>query len=783
MKILSMKSITIILLTFIGLVSQAQMPIGAWTSHITNSKGIGLCEAGDKIYCITKTGMFYYDKRDNTIQRMGKIEGMSGFKTTAIHYYQGNQSVYIGYQDGTIDIINANNRIITLEDIKRKSYPNKIINRIVENNDLLYICTGFGIVVFNPNKNEFVETYIIGDNGYENEVTDLTFDEQNIYASTVYGVKKANRNSVLPDYRVWEKITDMPNSNKKFNSIAIFDHKLIATYEGEWEFTYKTYVVDMQAHTYYTLRPDTEHCVKRLKVIDNQLMVIHKRHISFYDYNLDAPTEFIHETHLPWGTTGLRINDAIIDKDGNLWSADEIWGLVRHDYNGQQAILPRPNAPTNNSSFYINCQNNNTWMAAGALKVNGANSWKHAGLSRYKNGWWETYDRNNIPILNPVRDIIAIEPHPNNDNLIYCCSGNSGVLEINLSDKNNIKVTLNNDTTGSTLVPLYDHIVKVLEAHFDDELNLWTVSPGVNNPISVKKPNGKWQTFNYGNPNYDYGKFIITEDGSKWVIIQRGKGLFVFNENGTIDDPNDDFAKHIGVKDKNGSIISNEVFSIVQDKNGQIWVGTADGVAVFYSPQNIYSNNNNFYASRIIIDLNGKNEYLMKGKKVNSITVDGADRKWIGTEKDGVFLVSKDGQEELLHFNVENSPLPSNQIKSISIDNSSGEVFIATGGGLMSYRSDATEGLETFQDVYTFPNPVKPDYSGPITIKGLVENCIVKITDIAGNLVTEMKSLGGQAVWDGKNLNGNKVSSGVYLVLLTNENGEQKAVTKILFIN
>ena len=155
----------------------------------------------------------------------------------------------------------------------------------------------------------------------------------------------------------------------------------------------------------------------------------------------------------------------------------------------------------------------------------------------------------------------------------------------------------------------------------------------------------------------------------------------------------------------------------------------------------------------------------------------------VGTLRSGAFLQSSDGSEQLLHFTKENSPLPSNNIQHIGIHPNTGEVFFATDKGMVSYRGDATEPKSKFGKVYAFPNPVRPNYNGLITITGLVDNTLVKITDVSGNLVYETKSLGGQANWDGKNINGRRVSTGVYLFFCDDEVGEQSAVGKILFVH
>lgn len=776
------KLLSLIVSIFLSIISFSQVPIGQWTAHIPNFKGLSVCEVESKIYCLTETGVFYFNRGDNSIQKIGKIEGLSGINTRCIIYHQATKSVYIGYDDGTIDIIKNNNQITTLTDIKRKSFPSKTINKIQIINDLVYFCTDFGIVVYNPYKLEFVDTYIIGENGYESKIYALTNDQTYFYAATENGIKKAEINSLqLPDYKTWERLNYIPNYNKKFNAIAIFKNQIIASYVSPWEYNYKTYVINTEDQSYLTLNPDTENFTMNLKVIDNQLFVIHKNHIGIYD-NFESPTHFINSTLFSWGSVGINTFDAIIDSDQSLWYSDLSFGLVRNDYNDKIPTTKFPNSPNNNDAYYLNSRDNQTWVASGALDVSGANTNTPAAVSRLKNGFWKTFNKSNVDSLNGVVDLISVEANPNNPNQIFCSSWNSGVIEMNIDGDNVTSCQVYNETNSSLKV-FYGNLVKVWDCKVDKNNNLWVVNPGTTTPINVKLANGDWKAYATPSYNSSWGNFIIAKDGTKWFLLPRGNGIFVFNDFGNYDNTEGHFQKHLSVNDEYGDIISNDVYTIAEDKSNQIWVGTNNGVVVYFSPQDLYNDIDNLYASKIIIDINGKAEYLMEGKKVTAICVDGANRKWIGTEQSGLFLMSEDGTKQILTFNSENSPLPSNQIKSISIDNSSGEVFIATGNGLMSYRGEATEGTEFFKDVYAFPNPVKPDYDGPITIKGLVENTIVKITDISGNLVTEMYSLGGQAIWDGKNLNGNRVKTGIYLVFLSDESGEKTEVTKILFIN
>jgi ligand-binding sensor domain-containing protein len=175
-------------------------------------------------------------------------------------------------------------------------------------------------------------------------------------------------------------------------------------------------------------------------------------------------------------------------------------------------------------------------------------------------------------------------------------------------------------------------------------------------------------------------------------------------------------------------------------------------------------------------------DYMLKTETITSIAVDGADRKWLGTFSSGAYLLSPDGTLQIRNYNEENSPILSDNITSLSVDNKSGDVWFGTGRGVQSVRGDAVQGEEKFNNVYTFPNPVKRDFSGNVTIMGLMSNSIIKITDVSGNLVYETESSGGEASWDLKTYNGERVATGVYLVFCASSDGTQSCVTKMLVI-
>jgi ligand-binding sensor domain-containing protein len=327
--------------------------------------------------------------------------------------------------------------------------------------------------------------------------------------------------------------------------------------------------------------------------------------------------------------------------------------------------------------------------------------------------------------------------------------------------------------------------VRVGGLTFDKEGRLWVVTSHNNSCLSMKDGD-RWVGFTIPIVNEnDLGIILVDKHGQKWIQMRYGNmnpnSLVVFSDNNTPDNSGDDQSKLLNSTAGSGNIPGNTVFAMAEDLKGEIWIGTEKGIAVFYSPENVFSGGN-FDAQRILVNQGGYVQYLLENETVTAIAVDGANQKWVGTDRGGVFLFSEDGTKQIYHFTAENSPLLSDRISCITISQD-GEVFFGTDNGVISFRASATPGDDTFGDVYAFPNPVKPDYDGYIAVKGLVSNAQVRITDVNGVLVYSTRAEGGQAIWDGKNFDGRKVRTGVYLVFAANEDATEKVVTKILFVN
>jgi ligand-binding sensor domain-containing protein len=326
--------------------------------------------------------------------------------------------------------------------------------------------------------------------------------------------------------------------------------------------------------------------------------------------------------------------------------------------------------------------------------------------------------------------------------------------------------------------------VRITGVSFDKNSNLWGSITLGKRCVSVRKPNNTWTLLNFEQfvVQPTISKIIFDKYDQAWIVLPRNIGLMVYKDVNGLSQPNSSNTKFLSSVTGNGKLPSQDIHSICEDKEGHIWLGTAKGIAVFYNPENVFTTSN-WDCQQILIEQDGYVQILLENDIITSIAVDGVNRKWIGTQSSGVYCLSSDGQEEIYHFTAENSPLYSNTIKDVVVDEISGDVFIATDKGIQSYRTSIIKGFEDYSKIHSYPNPIRPGYSGNVYVTGLIDESEVKITDVSGNLVWATKSQGGQIEWNLKTFNGTKAASGVYLIYCATATGEQSATTKLLIIN
>ncbi len=769
---ITIKGGTLFLFFFIFLLlnsAHGQIRIGEWRDHYPYRESVSLTDQGDIIYCATEKALFSFHKADYSIGKLSQVHGLSDIKISFIKYNIGNQLLLVAYQNGNIDLIQGD-KVINLSDIYRSSVAGKktIYNALFTGN-LAYLSCDFGIVVLDLEKKEFKDTYYIGENGEPFPVYDLALLNQNLYAATKSGILTGNINDpLLIDFNHWTKINNIPGSNRTFNSILTLNNSIYVNQTTTLNGVDSVFISDGTQWSFYAHTNGLNHS---LNTGNGKLLISSEKSLSVYN-NSPSP-EFVIDSY-GWGK--IQPWQAIIDSEETLWIADHTHTLIKGtDFQSFEHISP--NGPYVSNVFSMNIGHNTVWVVGGGLTNLWGNLWRNGEIHSFKDGLWESN------IVYTVKDLVRVISHPSEPDHIFVASWGNGLIEI--SDKEVLNV-YNQDNSSLQHTSVSDDDVRVFGLLFDRSNNLWVTNSLVNKPISVKTSAGDWKSFRFGGKisGITLGDIIETRYGDKWVSLPRNGGLFIFNENQTIENESDDLYRRISVVDQNGKSYQ-DITSLTTDLDGNIWIGTKHGPLVYYGPSEILYNGSAI-AQKVKIPRNdgsGLADYLLSTEEITAIAIDGANRKWFGTRAAGVFLFSEDGTREIKSFNKESSPLPTNWITAISIDHKTGEVFIGTEDGTLSYRSTATAGSEEMTQVYTFPNPVREDYEGPITITGLTENSNVKITDISGNIVFETESLGGQAIWDGRNTLKERVHTGVYMVFISNSDGSKTFVTKILFIH
>jgi hypothetical protein len=476
--------------------------------------------------------------------------------------------------------------------------------------------------------------------------------------------------------------------------------------------------------------------------------------------------------------------DAIMPDAQTMWIGDRYRGLLKFDVTNNVYSIYDLSGPLTARAFSMSAKGNELYIAPGGRDGSYVPLYFQAQVYNFDGTNWSNLYGGNTPQMGGLHDIVTIAIDPNNNKHFFAGSFGSGLLEFDNDAFVNRYGTWNSTLAHHSASDTGD--IRVGGTAFDNNGNLWVNCSHTNNCLSMKSGT-TWYGFTIPiNQENDLGAMVVDHSNQVWSIMRYGSinpySILVFTDNGTPDNTSDDQARRLNSSVGNGAIPGNVVAAMAVDQDAEVWVGTEAGICVFYSPENIFSGQN-FDAQQILVKQGSYYQYLLENEAVTAIAIDGGNRKWIGTDRGGVFLFSPDGTEEIYHFTEDNSPLFSNRISSIAINGETGEVFFGTDKGVISFKSTSTDGDQTKGDVYAYPNPVKSGYNGWIAIKGLVQDASVKITDVSGNVIFSTTALGGQAIWDGNNFDGKRAKSGVYLVFASDDTGKEKVVTKILFIN
>lgn len=750
----------------------AQVGTGQWRLHVPSNKAIDVVAENNVVYTAFEAGLMEYDIASSETSLWTDVNGLSDVSLTCLGYDKIHNALYIGYENGNIDVL-QNNRITNVPAIRLAQVSGvKRINKIVSFDKYLYFATSFSVVKFDPVKMEVRDTYY-PTNGNQ-PIIDVSFQNDTIFALTNSKLFKGYINNVsLADSSQWSIDSRVPVlTSNGYSDLESVDNQLYISY------VYPEYGKD----TVYCIKngrmervtdPTMNLEVYSLQNIDGKLGV--NIDLAVYTYNSDYSM-----------ASNMSMNDVSVNEsyynNGIIWIANKRGGLAKYQNGGSTKIEIQ--GPPKDQFYSVDCNKGKLVVAGGGINGH-AMTFNSAGIYSFSDEKWSLMDRYNSTLWKDknIWDFITVAIDPTNVDRIAMGTFSQVPLSISEDGQHPTEIfTIDNSPIQSSMWNV-ESIVS--ELTYDNKGNLWIANSYCSDPLKVYTKDKKWQTISLGNNLVEksINKIEIDYDGNKWLAVP-SVGLVAFNDNNTIEILTDDKVKILNSGENTGALPSNEVTSIAVDLDNQIWIGTESGFAILYSPSSVFEATPGSYnAQRIKLKFEGENEYLLGKTYISDIEVDGGNRKWFGTANAGIFLLSSDGTEIIQNFTTDNSPLISNVILDMAFDHSTGELFIVTDKGLISYRSDASAGQADYSNVQVFPNPARLDETEWITIQGIKYDSDINVTDVAGNLVFKTTSNGGTATWNGKTVQGEKVKPGVYLFWTAPNDGKGRKVGKVVVMN
>jgi hypothetical protein len=762
---------------FAAVPARAQLPaIGQWRVQIPYNNPKALQDGGDEVFVANDLSVYRYQKSDGAISRLSKVNLLSDIGVRDLHYHAQRDALLIAYTNSNVDVLQGET-VFNFPFIRTQNIVgDKNIYGVEFKGDTAYLACGFGLLVLDIRRRESPATYFFSTSaGTPIRVNDVAVFDDTVYAATAQGLFRVALSDPLPeDFSRWEALgssSGLPAG--EVDEVLVYAEQLHArsdntllVYDGSgWMPWY-----DAGTWTIRSLSPGddylliTEYSGPETSPDSNRILV----------WEGDVLQEVLQDDLLVLPTQARR------DASGEFWIADRIRGLIRWR-NASDRQIVNPDGPQSSAAFAMAYGAGRLFVAPGSVNNSWNKLFNRDGFFSLGEFGWNNVNRFNQPAMDSVTDVLAVAVDPQNGTA-WLGSFGDGLLEYRADGS--LTIYKQNSALQGATGDFSNY--RVAGVGLDERNgNLWMANNGAARPVVVRTPANDWYSFNSGLPalaGEGIVQCVVDNFGQVWFAVIRGGGILVFDPGSDLVNTADDRRKNLGLGAGNGNLPTTAVLCLAKDRDGVIWAGTEEGVAVFFNPGAVLQPGTAGDASQIIVELDGFPAILLEDEAVRAIAVDGANRKWIGTNN-GVFLLSADGLEQLAHFTAQNSPLLDNRILSLAVDGQSGEVYIGTELGIVAYRGEATEGGPVHEDVYVFPNPVREDYEGPIAIRGLVQDADVRITDASGRMVYATQALGGQAIWDGRRVdNGERAATGVYLVFSTDRLGQEKLATKFLMV-
>lgn len=771
----------LLILTNVG--AQTDLQIGEWESHLSYQRSNWITQSQSTIYVSTGNAIIKISKQDINDEELinpeylTKIDGLTEAQIDKIKFDPFNNQLIVIYQSSNIDIIRPDG-VFNIPFIKDNTsiVGSRSINDIhIADENTCYLAGAFGVINMDLKKLEFRFTTFT-----PTPALSISSDENSVYLGLddgLYIIAVDDSNPI--NFSRWQVLGSEVGLPTPFtyscNDVIAYNGSVYASINGNlYQSNNGVYdPLDIDTQTGYAIQfmtAERENLIIGIRNFSDRRSQIRRinKNGQIDPGGADCISEVIY---------------GIESETGRVWYADGFRGIrYTNGFNFGCKILTF-DSPRSNECSQIEVKKDQVFFASGGASDNYAILSNREGMYVLEDNKWNNVNETRYPVIvdSFFINFVSVAPHPK-ENKVYLGSYWGGVMSYDL-DTEEIEF-FDAFTPESKLqgVTPTDKRARVSFVAFDDDENLWISNFGSPDPLVVKTKDDIWYNYSIPGNNNNLAKMVIDDNGYIWAtIIGNNGGLLVYDTNGTLANPLDDRKRILTNTDS--EIPSPQVNCLAVDLNGDVWVGTNQGPVSFEcDPFDITNCNGN--RQKVTEDDIGA--LLLETEEVLCIEIDGANRKWFGT-KNGIFVQSPTGTDKIDKFDESNSPLFSNTVIDLDFDEVSGRMYISTNNGIQSIRT-ATTGATTRHSntVFAFPNPVTPDYNGPIAIKGLGQDANVKITDLNGKLIYETTALGGQAIWDGQDYNGRKAAAGVYLVFSSSRvsfDMSDEYVTKIMVID
>lgn len=791
---------------------RAQLATGSWKQYPVHGEFTDLIDTDRGLWYVTGGCLYYYDKEADETRFYEGGKELSDFTVKIARYYPEKDLLAVAYANANIDLILSDGSRVNLPDIKDAIVNiEKGVNDMVFDGDDMYVATAFGLVIYDLNRFEVKESGI-----YNRDISTVMITNKYVvlapsaYVDWMYKLMSIEKGQSIKNYDKFREIGGYYNILKHAEPINA-ERTHFATVRN-------TRLGAMQINDDGTFRDLNPSTLSGKTVMASKITVSSDGVVRFVtddgvighyvDFNTvvaDATLPEQFKGNMMATTRGLS----------SVWLADES-GLGNYSISddGSMTVLRDKSIPSDAITFNEVCNMfpsndpSRFYIAnLGMTQIHpigtgeyyrkrlSLNVVKHDEISEIApTGATANTIQGTLAISNGGSYIYSptqIAEDPDYMDRLFIGSGTEGVYVVE-----NGTVVLKIDSNNAPMILYGNYYWGTMAVNIDNEGNLWIASmASIPDKSIIMLPAAKRKSADLSGikkedwlvPEYkdlihsrDIKMLFCKHSSMMFAVDSDGnRGFLAVDQRGTRGDISDDVSVVLMPSDQDGNIFNPTQYTcMVEDKRGHVWMGTTSGVISITNPSKACDSD--FHINRIKVprkDGSGLADYLLESDKIVAIAVDNSNRKWIGTASSGLYLVSEDGDEILATYTTANSPLPSNTITALYADPLSSSIFIGTLAGLYEYSSSSSPAKPDYSDVYAYPNPVTPDYSGWITIAGLMENSLVKIVDSSMNLVYQTTSEGGTALWDGCNIGGGRVRSGVYYVLASSQQTDASSVS------